>query len=374
MGRSWLERLRILYRVYRRIRFFERLYPFTTLLKDGVLFPLDYHLKRRPIRAVRNVTVAITHQCNIRCTMCYFHGELSNRKVLPLAVFQHFIDRVAPSSPCVILSGGEPFTHPQILEMVAHAKGKGLPVQIFTNGVMVKPAQVERLVALGLDYIDFTLLGNAISHDQVAQSPTAYRKMLDNLRHFADHRGQTRLILNFTITPEGIDDLDHAVELTRRFRLDGLRIQHYNFLRPGESEQQAAAMQRWFATAAGTNEIIDDPRRLAGMAEKIARFQARLPQLLPDTPVQWAPDLTEKELAHWYADAPFRTGRRCLFCWRGMLLDADGILYPCSKIYLPLGSVAAGDPLAIWNNGRMEIFREHLQAGGYPACSRCCKL
>lgn len=371
---GWLEKLRVWQRVYRRIRFFDRMYPLSVVLKDVVLFPLDYHLKRRPIRAVRNVTVAITHQCNIRCTMCYFHEELSNRKVLPLEVFQRFIDQVAVSRPCVILSGGEPFTHPRLLDMVAHAKGKGLPVQIFTNGVMVRPEKADRLAELGLDYIDFTLLGNSVTHDRVAQSPGAYGRLLENLAYFAAHRRETRLILNFTITPDAIDDLEHAVELTRRFQLDGLRIQHYNFLRPGEHESQARVMEAVFGASAGTNEIVDDHLRIAGMAAKIAAFQARLPELLPDIPVQWAPDLTDEELEHWYADTPFKSARACLFCWRGMLLDADGVLYPCSKIYLPLGSVAGEDPLTVWNNPRMERFREHLQAGGYPACSRCCKL
>ncbi|MBF0631985.1 MAG: radical SAM protein [Magnetococcales bacterium] len=367
------ERLRIMYNVYRRIRYFKRMYPFSTILKQAVLFPVDYFFNPFPIESVTNVTVAITHQCNIRCEMCYFHEELKTRHILPLEVYQRFIDRVAPKHPCVILSGGEPFTHPDLVAMVAYAKSKRLPVQIFTNGTLMRPGVMERLVELGLDYIDFTLLGDPQSHAKVACSPMAYRHFIENLSRFADHRGKTEIILNYTITPRALAEMGHAVELVKKHALDGLRIQHYNYLLPNEFDAQPKVIDALFGVKANTNEVVQ-AEPITAMAEQIIRFRERLEHELPGVPVQWAPDLTPEETRHWYSMEPFHSTRKCLFAWRGMLLDADGRLYPCSKIYLELGNVMEGDPFDIWNNETMKKFRTRLKSGMFPACARCCKL
>ncbi|MBF0358693.1 MAG: radical SAM protein [Magnetococcales bacterium] len=368
-----LESLKIFYNIYRRIRYFKRMYPLSTVIKQIFLFPIDYYLAIFPIKSVANVTVAITHQCNIRCEMCYFHEELKTRHILPLETFQRFIDQVEKERPCVILSGGEPFTHPNIVEMVEYAKGKGLPVQIFTNGTLMRPGVMERLVELELDYIDFTLLGDENSHDKVACASFAYGKFIENLEKFAANRGKTEIILNYTITPRALKDIAHGVELIKRLKLDGLRVQHYNYLLPNEFEDQEKVISELFNVSAGANEV-SESGDLSTMADEIIRFKDYLNREVPDLPVQWAPELTPTEIKHWYSKEPFRSPRKCLFAWRGMLLDADSKLYPCSKIYLELGSLDNDDAFSIWNNPTMAKFRNRLKNRMFPACSRCCKL
>ena len=372
-NRSIGETLRVWQNVYRRIRFFRKMYPLSSILKDLFLFPVDYISDERNIQVVRNLTIAITHRCNIRCQMCYFHQELSNRYVLPFDLYKRVIDAASPRRPCLILSGGEPFTHPDLVEMVAYAKSRYLAVQIFTNGTLVKPEITDRLVEFGLDHINFTLLGNEKSHPMVTQVPRSYEMLVDNLAYFAEHRGNTQVMLNYTITPQALDDIDHAVELAKRYKLDGLRFQHYNFLQPEEFEAQGSVMQKLFDQPAASNEIEDMPK-LSEMVSKITAFMVRLSKEAPNIPVQWAPTLTTAEMVNWYSSEKFRTQRRCLYPWRGILADADGKIYPCSKIYLPLGDLHQDDILSIWNSKDMKKFRKYLRKGLYPACSRCCKL
>lgn len=373
LARVW-RKSRLWGNVYRRIAFFRKMYPLRALAQDAVLFPYDYYLcKGRPITTVRNLTFAITHRCNIRCAMCYFQQELVDCKDLPLDIYGKVLKATRRSRPCVILSGGEPCTHPQLLDMVAMAKQMGLPVQIFTNGTLVKPALADQLRELGLDYINFTLLGDPEGHSRVARMPGTYERLYANLEYFAAHRGSTKLMLNYTVTPWALEGLDHALKLVRELKLDGLRIQHYNFLLPKEFAAQGKVMELLFGLEADTNEVqgTDD---LSGVAERLLAFQERLDRELPGVAVQWAPTLSPEETWHWYSFQPFRTQRKCLYPWRGMLVDADGKLYPCSKIYLELGDLAGDDPLAIWNSDTMHRFRAHLQKGLFPACSRCCKL
>jgi len=368
-----IEKFRIWQNAYHRIRFFKKMYPLSAIAKDIFLFPYDYALNRRSIQKVRNVTFAITHKCNIRCEMCYFHKELKNIWVMPLYLYKQAIDSVKGSHPCIILSGGEPFTHPNLVDMVAYAKKMHLPVQIFTNGTLVKPEIADALVKLKLDYIDFTLLGNEKSHSLVAHVPNAYNRFVENLQYFAKHRGNTQIILNYTITPRSLKDIDHAVELVKRFKLDGLRIQHYNFLLKNEFEAQECLVKGLFGSESNTHEI-ENQDDVSNMAKQILEIKKQLPEKLTSVPIQWAPTLTALETENWYSTKRFMSQRKCLFPWRGITIDANGKVYPCSKIYLELGNIENQNIFDVWNSERMQKFRLRLKKERFPACSRCCKL
>ncbi|MEW6264266.1 MAG: radical SAM protein [Thermodesulfobacteriota bacterium] len=334
---------------------------------------MDYKLNDRNIRQVRNVTFVVTHRCNLRCEMCYFHEELKNIHDLPLELFKKVVDSTLGSRPSIQLTGGEPFTHPRLLDMVNYAKGSGLAVQIFSNGTLLRPGLIEALVKSNLDYMNITLLGDPNSHPLVANSPQAYEKLLRNLEYFAAHRGRTKIIINYTLTPAAIKDVTHAFELASRLRLDGVRLQHYMFLRQGEFAAQDRIMADCFGRTCVTHEK-EEPLDVSNMAGEIINLKKRLEGDRSSLMVQWAPTLTEAEIRNWYSNESFQTSRQCFFPWRGMQVDADGKIYPCSKIYLQLGDLVEEDIFAAWNKDDMKTFRRRLKKSLFPACSRCCKL
>jgi sulfatase maturation enzyme AslB (radical SAM superfamily) len=179
--------------------------------------------------------------------------------------------------------------------------------------------------------------------------------------------------LNYTVTPRGLNDLEHAVELIKRLKLDGLRIQHYNFLTQSEFESQSMVIEDLLDTNSSTNEIecIED---LEGMAGQLISLKKQLSGQLNGIPIQWAPTLVDNEIKEWYSKNNFVTVRKCLFPWRGILVDANGKIYPCSKIYLELGDLERQNVFSAWNSETMKLFRGRLKQSLYPACSRCCKL
>ncbi len=132
-------------------------------------------------------------------------------------------------------------------------------------------------------------------------------------------------------------------------------------------------MQKLFGMGANTHEI-EEVKDVSSMAGQLIDFKKRLSMEMSSIPVQWAPTLTETEIKNWYSAERFKTQRRCLYPWRGILVDADGKLYPCSKIYLELGNLKTEEVFNLWNSDNMEKFRAYLKKNLFPACSRCCKL
>lgn len=364
--------LSVWFNVYQRIRFFRKMFPLSTIAKDIALFPMHYHNVLEN-RTIRNVTAVLTHHCNLRCSMCYFHEELSHRAELSLDVYARMLEQIAPTRPCIILSGGEPFTNANILEYARLAKGHGLPVQIFTNGVLATPERVNALTSLGVDYMNFSMLGDPERHDLVAGIPGTYQRMLNNLRYLAANRRSTEVCINFTVTPDSVQYIPHVYDIAKELRLDGVRVQHFNFLRSKEFNAHKVVMAREFCSEAGVNEHVTDDD-LSYMAELLIAHKAQYGPSRDYPPTQWAPNLTDEEIRNWYSNEPFKTLRKCLFPWRGTVLDADGKIYPCSKIYLPLGDANTADIFSIWQGETMRKFRSRLKRGFFPSCSRCCKL
>ncbi len=111
-------------------------------------------LQKPPMADVPHVTIEPNTTCNIRCRRCYACDEplvKPSRQVLE--EIDQACDRRALDS--LTFLGGEPTLHPELPAMIAHAKARGLTVQLLTNGVALLgdggEALLDALVEAGLD-------------------------------------------------------------------------------------------------------------------------------------------------------------------------------------------------------------------------------
>jgi len=369
------QRLRVLRNVLKRIHTFKKMYPLRVLAQEAVLFPLDYRFGGRNIRAVRNVAFQITQRCNLRCAMCIFQEKLDRKTVLPLESYQRVIDLTAGSHPSVSLSGGEPATHPDLVAMVRYAKGRGLPVQIFTNGTLLVPRLADELFRAGLDYLNFSLLGSETSHPAVAGVPRSYELFSENFGHACRNRGRTAIVLSYTICSGNLGEIRHAVEVARRHRPDILRFQHYNFLTPAERQAQQELNAALFGEReALINNPVDTIANASRAVPALTALMAELGDEVEGIQVQWAPGLLPEEIRNWYGEERFASKRRCPYPWRSIVVEADGRIFPCPKLGLALGTFDGENLFEVWNCGEMKTFRKRLRDGLLPVCSRCCAL
>ncbi len=75
-----------------------------------------------------------TSMCNLSCDGCYRENEKNSHK--PLVLVKHELDvfQQKRNSDCISVAGGDPLLHPQIVEIVAEIKSRGLKPIINTNG------------------------------------------------------------------------------------------------------------------------------------------------------------------------------------------------------------------------------------------------
>lgn len=111
------------------------------------------------------IILDITNVCNLRCVHCP-HAEMQARSDFKPMHFrwEHFtkiVDELQDHhQPCLIrfVGDGEPLLHPRLLDMVDYAKerSRGI-VNLTTNGTVLAPDKIDRLLDAGIDIIDVSI-------------------------------------------------------------------------------------------------------------------------------------------------------------------------------------------------------------------------
>ena len=83
----------------------------------------------------RQLTIAITAQCNLRCAGCRYGRDFMPGQSLSLAEVRDVLDDAKAGGIGIVrLYGGEPLLHPHLADMVRHATEIGLRCYITSNG------------------------------------------------------------------------------------------------------------------------------------------------------------------------------------------------------------------------------------------------
>jgi radical SAM protein with 4Fe4S-binding SPASM domain len=85
--------------------------------------------------ALFNVTLEITKKCPLNCSICSSNGGVPYANELSRDMLERIIeDSHELGAKTVVFSGGEPFEHPDLIELCEHAKNLDLEVCIYTSG------------------------------------------------------------------------------------------------------------------------------------------------------------------------------------------------------------------------------------------------
>jgi pyrroloquinoline quinone biosynthesis protein E len=100
----------------------------------------------------------LTHRCPLRCVYCSNPLEQAARKQeLTTDEWQSVFEQAAAMGALhVHFTGGEPLLRADLIDLVAHARAKGLYVNLITSGVGLSEEKLSALVTAGLDHIQLS--------------------------------------------------------------------------------------------------------------------------------------------------------------------------------------------------------------------------
>jgi radical SAM protein with 4Fe4S-binding SPASM domain len=193
----------------------------------------------------------VTRSCNLNCVHCRaaancgpYPGELSTKKCFQL------IDEIAAiSSPVIILTGGEPLLRPDIFDIAAYGTNKGLRVVMATNGTLVNPAVVKKMIESGIKRVSISIDGkDAQNHDAFRQEKGAFAGAMAGITALKDAGMEFQI--NTTITTANLNQIKDILELAKN--LDATA--HHIFLLVPTGRGKALAEQA--ITAADYEETL----------------------------------------------------------------------------------------------------------------------
>jgi len=171
---------------------------------------LQFSKDKKPV-----VVWNVGRRCNLRCIHCY---SQSNDQVYPdeLTTEEGFalIDDLAQfGSPVLLFSGGEPLMRPDLFELIAHARSKGMRAVLSTNGTLITREIAQKLKDFDLSYVGISLDGLEKIHDSFRGKKGAFKEAIAGLRNCQEVG--IKVGLRFTINKKNAEDIPGIFQLLR---------------------------------------------------------------------------------------------------------------------------------------------------------------
>ena len=143
------------------------------------------------------VVLSVTYRCNSRCPGCpYVQSKIrqsyKDMPFMPPALFEKIADECGEHGALIRLTGGgEPLLHPHMVEMIEYAKAAGAKIGLITNGSLLTPQTVDRLLACGTDAIEIS--ADAADKETYSKIRVGldFDRLMQNVNYLMDRRNET---------------------------------------------------------------------------------------------------------------------------------------------------------------------------------------
>lgn len=170
----------------------------------------------------RQMHVAITSHCNLRCTGCRYGRDFMPNSMLPWPVVR---DMLNDAKKCGVWNirfyGGEPLLHPDIVEMVGHSIDLGLGTYITTNGMLLAE-KFDELYRVGLRHVTIGYYGTGLKYDAYVHKPDRFRRLEAGIAAIRERYGdEVDIRINWLLMRPScnLEDLHAVWRFAERYRL-----------------------------------------------------------------------------------------------------------------------------------------------------------
>lgn len=154
--------------------------------------------------------ISITGLCNNNCVFCLDGDRTDKFHISKEEIKREIKNGLKEGATRLVLSGGEPTIHPDIVSFVKYGKEIGYKkIQIITNGRMLAYTKfVDEMVKAGLGEVTFSLHGNTKEiHEKMTRVPGSFNQIITGIKN-AQEKGiitntdTTITKINYQFLPE----------------------------------------------------------------------------------------------------------------------------------------------------------------------------
>lgn len=191
----------------------------------------------KPLSGPMEISVDITNRCTMGCITCWNYSPLLANPPsqdwksiqMNLPCFKELIDHVGKKGVSKITIGGngDPFMHPDILEILKHSKATGAFVSVSTKGAYFQRSTLRSLVTMNLDQLCISILAAStpvFSKMHPTTNPKLFERIVNSIKFLTGERTpqfpRPFVILIVVVCKYNFHEIDASIDLAREVGAD----------------------------------------------------------------------------------------------------------------------------------------------------------
>jgi radical SAM protein with 4Fe4S-binding SPASM domain len=186
---------------------------------------------------LKSLSIQLTKKCNLDCVMC---GQAVSRKIRKErallskhTLLQVFKDGKKLGADKMILTGGEPTTHPELEDIVRLSKSMGFTSELMTNGILLTRDFSKALIDAGLDGITISIQhSNSKLHDKVTRIEGSWKMAIEAIKCIKELDAKFPVSFFFTVSRSNYRDSMRIMLLAKSIGVSRVTFSHIVFSEP----------------------------------------------------------------------------------------------------------------------------------------------
>lgn len=297
---------------------------------------LEMNLNMSPTR----VELELTELCNLKCAFCY-----NSQKPLVSDKIDMIIEKlIAEEVMEIILTGGEPMTHPNFYNILEKCCKNFSKVMLQTNGTYIDNVAADIIAQHNLFGVNISLHGDKTHHERLTLIEDSYDKALNAIKLLVERN--VHLASNFVLTKKNINYLEKTIDYLYSIGLKELTLTRFTPTGVG-SENAFLAIDK--------DELID---ALLTAKRKMENYKDLKIILANSIPACILPDELKFFSEH------------CHFGISRFYIDVNGNVLMCGMSRIKIGNILDNNFYDIKRES--EIYCNHVCGKDVPSeCKKC---
>ena len=300
----------------------------------------------------------LSYTCNNRCPMCNLQQlpfeeltSLRRRELkngLKLKDYRNLLkNRLSGLASVNVTGGGEPLSHPEIIDILLEIKKHALRGSLITNGVLLDATKSRAIVNMGWDGVRVSIHAAEPGLYQKVTGKDDFEKLKGNLSAFnrirrkSPHHKKCQLKLFAVIQRENFSHLDRLFFFAEEIGADYLEFDRIILF---DKSMRLSADELKMAKSA-----------LSSCA-KASTIDSNLKNIIKQLSLEEYYTKTKRS---------FRPAKRCSVGFDQVFITSEGDVYPCCFSDEIMGNVRKEPFETIWNSGQFNDFRIRMIKGRF---------
>lgn len=182
----------------------------------------------------RYVQIEPTAKCNLKCNTCMrSQSNPVNEGDMKFDLFKSIADQLTQplyGTKVISLTGlGEPFTNPDLVQIVHYAKNKGLNIGMVTNLTLANEDILKGLIEAELDWLSVSVDGATKETFESIRIGAIFEEVIENIKSVVNLRKRMnakkpKIFFSSVICEQNIHEIPEIIKLAHDLQIDGINF------------------------------------------------------------------------------------------------------------------------------------------------------